>query len=196
MISSKLLANAPISLQRMTSRLFSRDIRVHSLSILLRGPRLSSPPLGFEYIPRVSYIQLLSHWSTIDVEHTNKSVLVARPSLGIGAQGFMHRHGPRDEEPGFPDWPFLTISGGFVTRHSLNQRPRHVLATLHLIPPYCSSDVPCRGRPPRLPTGPWSSFRFASITESVTSPQIKHFQQETQSDDPSASSNRMVTINP
>jgi len=67
---------------------------VHSLSILLRGPRLSSPPLGFEYIPWASCLQLLSYRSTTEVGHNNRSVFIARPSLGMGAQGLAHRREP------------------------------------------------------------------------------------------------------
>ena len=66
---------------------------------------------------------------------------------------------------------------------------------LELRPPYCTSDTPYRIRP-RLPVGPWSSFRFILITESITSPQIRHCQPEKQSDELPASSNRMVTIKP
>ena len=59
----------------------------------------------------------------------------------------------------------------------------------------CPSDTPYRIRP-RLPVGPWSSFRFALITESITSPHIRHCQPEKQSDELPTSSNRMVTIKP
>lgn len=66
---------------------------------------------------------------------------------------------------------------------------------LELRPPYCTSDKPYRIRP-RLSVGPWSSFRFILITESITSPHSRHCQPEKQSDELPASSNRMVTIKP
>jgi len=66
---------------------------------------------------------------------------------------------------------------------------------LELRPPYCTSDTPYRTQP-RLPVGPWSSFRFILITESITSPHSRHCQPEKQSDELPASSNRMVTIKP
>jgi hypothetical protein len=66
---------------------------------------------------------------------------------------------------------------------------------LELRPPYCTSDTPYRTRL-RLLIGPWSSFRFTLITESITSPHCRHCQPEKQSDELPASSNRMVTIKP
>jgi len=59
----------------------------------------------------------------------------------------------------------------------------------------CTSDTPYLIRP-RLPVGPWSSFRFTLITESITLPHSKHCQPGKQSDELPASSNRMVTIKP
>jgi hypothetical protein len=67
---------------------------VHSLGTLLRRPCPSPHPLGFEYIPWASCLYLLSYRSTTEVGHNNRSVLIARPSLGMGAQGLAHRREP------------------------------------------------------------------------------------------------------